>query len=151
MIKIIAGSGLDIAAIMPVMNDAFDPEFGEAWTAAQCLSTLAMPGGHLLIAIADGHVVGFALSRGVIDEEELLLIGVSKSVRRKSIGRQLIAQLKTYCAKLNRSIIFLEVREGNNAISFYSNMGFDAVGIRPGYYRSTNGSLHDSVTMALTL
>ena len=145
------GSGLDVAAIMPVMVDAFDPEFGEAWTAAQCLSTLAMPGGQLLIAISDGIVAGFALSRGVVDEEELLLIGVSKSARRKSIGRQLIAQLQKYCIKFKRSTIFLEVREGNNAFSFYSSMGFDAVGIRPGYYKSTKGSLHDSVTMALKL
>jgi [ribosomal protein S18]-alanine N-acetyltransferase len=151
VIKISVGTGLDVAAIMPVMNDAFDRDFGEAWTAAQCLSTLAMPGGQLLIANCDGVAVGFALSRGVVDEEELLLIGVLKSVRRKGVGQQLVATLSQACLGLGRSIIFLEVREGNSAHSFYSSMGFNPIGRRASYYKSTNGSKHDSITMALTL
>lgn len=151
MIEVVNGSGLDVAAVMPVMNDAFDPGFGEAWTAAQCLSTLAMPGGQLLIANCDGVAVGFALSRGVVDEEELLLIGVLKSVRRKGVGQQLVATLSQACLGLRRSVIFLEVREGNSAHSFYFSMGFKPVGRRLGYYKSTDGSKHDSITMALML
>ena len=151
MIEIVQGSGLDIAAIMPVMNDAFDPEFGEAWTAAQCLSTLAMPGGQLLIAKSDGAIVGFALSRGVMDEEELLLIGALQSARRQGVGRQLIASLSQSCAELGRSMIFLEVRDSNNAYIFYTSMGFQAIGRRSGYYKSTDGNKHDSITMALAL
>lgn len=145
------GSGLDVTAIMPVMNEAFDPEFGEAWTAAQCLSTLAMPGGQLLIAKSESVVVGFALSRGVIDEEELLLIGVLNSARRRGVGQQLIATLSQACIEMGRSVIFLEVRDGNQAHSFYSSMGFNPIGRRANYYKSTNGSRHDSITMALTL
>ena len=151
MIEVLQGRGLDVAAIMPVMHDAFDPEFGEAWTAAQCLSTLAMPGGQLLIAKSDGVVVGFALSRGVIDEEELLLIGALQSTRRQGVGRQLIASLSQACAKLGRSTLFLEVRDGNIAYLFYSSMGFQPIGRRTNYYKSTCGSMHDSVTMALAL
>jgi hypothetical protein len=40
-ISISSGDANDIAAIMPIMNSAFDPKYGEAWTAAQCLSLLA--------------------------------------------------------------------------------------------------------------
>ncbi len=151
MIEITEGSGLDVAAIMPVMNDAFDPEFGEAWTAAQCLSTLAMPGGRLLIAKNGGATVGFALSRGVIDEEELLLIGVLKTAHRQGIGQKLITKLNQVCAGLSRSVIFLEVRNGNSAYSFYEYMGFQTVGRRASYYKSIDGSYHDSITMALSL
>ena len=151
MIEVLQGSGLDVSAIMPVMHDAFDPEFGEAWTAVQCLSTLAMPGGQLLIAKSDGEVVGFALSRGVIDEEELLLIGALPSARRQGVGRQLIASLKQACAVLGRSTLFLEVRDGNNAYAFYVSMGFESIGRRPGYYKSNHGSRSDSLTMALAL
>jgi [ribosomal protein S18]-alanine N-acetyltransferase len=151
VIEVLQGSGLDVAAIMPVMNDAFDPEFGEAWTAAQCLSTLAMPGGQLLIAKSDGVVVGFALSRGVIDEEELLLIGVLNTARRRGIGQQLIAKLSQFCVQLERSVIFLEVRDGNKAYYFYSSMGFNPIGRRSDYYKSVYGSKHDSITMAYTL
>ena len=151
MIEIIQGSGLDVPSIMPIMNDAFDPKFGEAWTAAQCLSTLAMPGSQLLIAEYNKVAVGFALSRGIIDEEELLLIGVLKAVRRQSVGQQLIAKLTHNCIEIERMVIFLEVRDGNNAHSFYTSMGFNPVGIRPSYYKSKDGSTHDSITMAKML
>lgn len=151
MIEIIQGSGLDVPSIMPIMNDAFDPKFGEAWTAAQCLSTLAMPGSQLLIAEYNKVAVGFALSRGIIDEEELLLIGVLKAVRRQSVGQQLIAKLTHNCIEIERKVIFLEVRDGNNAHSFYTSMGFNPVGIRPSYYKSKDGSTHDSITMAKML
>lgn len=133
------------------MNDAFDPKFGEAWTAAQCLATLAIPGGQLLIAKSNGVVAGFALSRGILDEEELLLIGVSQIAQRSGIGRQLITKLKQICAEAGRSVLFLEVRDGNNAQSFYSSLGFNCVGKRKGYYKSIDGSMRDSITMALRL
>lgn len=151
MIEISLGCGLDVAAIMPVMNDAFDPGFGEAWTAAQCLSTLAMPGGQLLIAKSDGVVVGFTLSRGVMDEEELLLIGVSKAARRRGVGHQLIAKLRKLCSESGQTIVFLEVREGNDAHAFYSSLSFQPIGRRASYYKSIDGRKFDSITMALTL
>jgi [ribosomal protein S18]-alanine N-acetyltransferase len=151
LIEIIEGSGLDVAAIMPVMNNAFDPRFGEAWTAAQCLSTLAMPGGRLLIANAKGIVVGFALSRGIIDEEELLLIGVSKAARRRGVGQQLISKLCESCSRSSRAVVFLEVRDGNDAYNFYCSLGFTPIGRRGSYYKSIDHSKHDSITMALTL
>ena len=151
MIEVLQGSGLDVAAIMPVMHDAFEPEFGESWTAAQCLSTLTMPGGQLLIAKSGGVVVGFALSRGIIDEEELLLIGVLNTARRRGVGQQLIEKLSQTCIHIKRSVIFLEVRDGNKAHSFYSSMGFKPIGRRASYYKSTDGSRHDSITMARRL
>jgi ribosomal-protein-alanine N-acetyltransferase len=55
MIDVVQGSGSDVAGIMPVMDSAFDPAFGEAWTAAQCLSTLAMPDSVLFCAQPLGY------------------------------------------------------------------------------------------------
>jgi ribosomal-protein-alanine N-acetyltransferase len=43
MIRVVEGGAIDVASIMPIMSDAFDARFGEAWTAAQCLSTLVLP------------------------------------------------------------------------------------------------------------
>ena len=142
---------MDVPSIMPVMQDAFDPDFGEAWTAAQCLSTLSLPGGQLLIAKSGTDVAGFALSRGVLDEEELLLIGVLKSARRSGVGQKMIARLQSICSDLKRTVIFLEVRDGNSAYSFYSSLGFVPIGRRPNYYKSGQGVQRDSVTMSLAL
>ena len=63
-------------AVMAVMDDSFDPRFGEAWTASQCAGLLPMPGVWLTLAREDDAVVGFALARVVADEAELLLLAV---------------------------------------------------------------------------
>jgi [ribosomal protein S18]-alanine N-acetyltransferase len=149
VITIVDGDGSDIAQIMPVMDAAFDARFGEAWTAAQCLSTLAMPRCGLLLANDADRTIGFALSRWVGDEEELLLIGVDPKYRREGVGKHLIIALRTKAKLLNRSSIFLEVRSGNTAENFYREMGFSSIGRRAGYYRGNDGSLHDSITMQL--
>jgi [ribosomal protein S18]-alanine N-acetyltransferase len=149
LIDISTGSGLDVAAIMPVMDDAFDPQFGEAWTSAQCLSTLALPGSQLLIARQQGRIVGFALSRWVVDEEELLLIGVLQSARRSGVGRALLAMLVSKAHEQNRVTIFLEVRDDNTAQSFYREIGFVPTGRRNGYYKGNDGSRRDSITMQM--
>jgi [ribosomal protein S18]-alanine N-acetyltransferase len=151
MITVIEGSGNDVAAIMPVMDSAFDPAFGEAWTAAQCLSTLSMPGSLLFCAHSQQTMLGFALSRWVTDEEELLLIAVSQNVRRKGVGRLLIEKLISNARHSGRALIFLEVRDGNPAMGFYHEMGFHPLGRRPNYYKGKDGSRHDSITMSLKL
>lgn len=151
MIDIRQGSANDVAAIMPVMDDAFDPDFGEAWTSAQCLSSLALPCSQLLLARNLAGVHGFTLSRWVADEEELLLIGVAPNARRQNIGRQLIETLVENARGGNRASVFLEVREGNPAHDFYRKIGFQPYGRRKGYYRSKDGLLFDSITMALRI
>src|SRR5690606_29254033 len=62
----------DLDRIMAVMDTAFDPAFGEAWTRRQVGDALAMPGTHYLLAGAGGEApaagepaAGFALSRGM--------------------------------------------------------------------------------------
>jgi [ribosomal protein S18]-alanine N-acetyltransferase len=149
--QIVTGTAIDVAAIMPIMDSAFDPVFGEAWTAAQCLSTLAMPNSRLLLAQDSERTCGFALSRWVLDEEELLLIGVSKFSRRQGVGRAIVDCLISNAKHCTRKSIFLEVRSGNPAQQFYAMMGFRPIGQRPNYYRGTDGSRHDSITMALKL
>lgn len=151
MIEIVEGGGNDIAAIMPVMEGAFDPAFGEAWTAAQCLSSLALPGSQLLLARNGGDVQGFTLSRWVVDEEELLLIGVARGAQRLGLGRQLVEALISRTRYSGRTSIFLEVRDGNPAHAFYRQLGFKPFGRRPNYYKGKDGLRHDSITMALKL
>ncbi|OYU74241.1 MAG: ribosomal-protein-alanine acetyltransferase, partial [Alphaproteobacteria bacterium PA3] len=53
--------------IMPVMDAAFDPAFGEAWNSGQCLGMLSITGSELLVARRENAIVGFALSRTVFE------------------------------------------------------------------------------------
>ncbi len=151
MIEIVEGDAADIAAIMPIMQDAFDPRFGEAWTAAQCLSAMAIPGCRLLLARTDQETAGFALSRWVLDSEELLMIGVAKQWQRKNIGRLLLSEIVSKAREEKRSQIFLEVREGNSAHDFYSRFGFRPIGRRKQYYNAPEGIRPDAITMAFDI
>jgi [ribosomal protein S18]-alanine N-acetyltransferase len=151
MITIIEGDATDIASIMPVMNDAFDPVFGEAWSAAQCLSALAMPDCRLLIAKTENSVAGFAMSRWVLDIEELLMIGITKSRQRKNIGSILLSTIIRNAKNENRLKLFLEVRDGNIAHDFYLASGFTAIGRRKQYYHGSNGVRPDAITMVMDL
>jgi [ribosomal protein S18]-alanine N-acetyltransferase len=151
MIEIAQGYGHDVAAIMPVMEGAFDPAFEEGWTASQCLASLSLPGTQLLLARRGPKTLGFTLSRWVVDEEELLLIGVSRDAQRNNVGRKLVEALIDNARDEGRASVFLEVRDGNPAYHFYSQMGFQPFGRRLNYYKAKDGSRHDSITMALKL
>ncbi len=145
------GDGNDVAAIMPVMETAFDSEYAEGWTASQCLATLSMPGSRLLCAETGENIVGFALSRWIQDEEELLLIAVATNMQRKGVARKLVDSIIVYARDCGRTEVFLEVRDGNPAYYFYQKAGFVPVGRRNGYYCNRDGSKRDAITMSLQL
>jgi [ribosomal protein S18]-alanine N-acetyltransferase len=149
--RIITGDARDIAAIMPIMDSAFAPEFGEAWTSAQCLSLLALPQTSLLIAEQGQKAVGFALTRWVCDEEELLMIGVAPERQRSGIAKALVKHIIARAQQSRRNRIFLEVRANNSALHFYRSRGFENCGIRKSYYKGVDGGRYDAITMALNL
>lgn len=147
MIAVAEGDGRDVATIMPLMHAAFDPNYGEAWTAAQCLSLLTMPGSALYLAHHDDEPAGFALTRWVADEEELLLIAVHPERQNSGVASALIEKIKANARNAGRQTIFLEVRANNPAYKFYYRQGFEQIGIRPGYYLGSNGMRYDAVSM----
>ena len=149
---IIAPVGIDhLAAMGRVMANAFDPRFGEAWSKAQCLAVLALPGyrlrGAYRRASDAGSLMGFAITRAVADESELLLLAVDPYFRRAGVGRRLLAHWLTHCSDNTICRAFLEVRASNPAIELYEKSGFSCIGNRPNYYRGVDGATHDAVTM----
>ncbi len=150
-VEVIEGDARDVAAIMPIMQTAFDPDFSEAWTAAQCLSALAIPGSRLLLAKQGNDIAGFALSRLVLESEELLMIGVGLNYQRQGVGSALLNEMVRLARQENREQLFLEVRDGNAAFLFYSSIGFRPIGHRKQYYKGTDGQFSDAITMGLTL
>jgi ribosomal-protein-alanine N-acetyltransferase len=145
----------DIDRIMAVMNAAFDPAFGEAWTRRQVSDALVMPNTHYLLAAATGlapradePAVGFALSRGAADEEELLLIAVRPDERGRGIGGALLERLVAAARARGVTRLFLEMRDGNSAESLYRRHGFASVGRRRHYYRRGSASPIDAITFA---
>ena len=59
--------------------------------------------------------------------------------RRMGIACLLINNLMRICVVNNMKFLNLEVRESNcNAISLYSKLGFEKVGLRKNYYKNPN-------------
>lgn len=140
--------------VMLVMGEAFDPAFGEAWTRRQISDALARPGTFCLLGHAPGEsseAHGFALSRQVVDEEELLLIAVRPTWRGQGVGRRLLEELRDAASERGTIRLFLEMRDGNPAQAFYENFGFSQIGRRRGYYRGATHGPIDALTFALDL
>lgn len=148
MIDITDGDAHDVAAIMPVMQSAFDPEYGESWSAAQCIAALAMPNSGMAIARRGNSPIGFAITRWVLDQQELLMIGVAPEAQREGVGKSIIDYVTQNFKQSGRKMLFLEVRDGNPAYHFYQELGFTEMGRRKNYYRGLSGAKHDAITMA---
>lgn len=146
-----AVTAADIDQVMLVMGDAFDPAFGEAWNIPQCLGILGLPGVWMKLARWRGEVAGFALARAVVDEAELLLLGVRPAYRRHGIGSALLACIRAEAATRGAHRLHLEVRDGNAALVLYLSRGFAQVGRRPGYYRGKDGQSFDALSLAVSI
>lgn len=146
-ITIAAVSPRDVSQIMPVMTQAFDPAYGEAWTLPQCLGIMSMPGAWLIVARGQSEAVGFAMGRTIVAEAELLLLAVAPSAQRSGIGRAVMQTLIDQLRTGGVSKLHLEVRSSNSAHTFYKDLGFVGVGLRKNYYRGATGALADALTL----
>ena len=137
-----------IDKIMSVMTDSFDPAYGEAWTGPQCLGLLGMPGVWATLASSGDDPVGFALSRSVADEAELMLLAVKRPEQGRGIGLQLLEAFLAQAAARGARRLHLEVRDGNPAVNLYSACGFYEVGRRRNYYTGCDGEVYDAITLS---
>lgn len=148
LVELREGGSQDLYSVNNIMQEAFDPRFGEAWTSAQCLGMLSLPGVWLVVASVDGEDVGFALSRATVDEVELLLLATRPIARRRGVGGALLRAVIEEARGRNTVRVHLEVRSGNDAVQLYRREGFEKVGERRDYYRGRGGQLFDAHTYA---
>ena len=148
----------DVDRIMAVMQSAFDPAYGEAWSRRQVEDAILIGNCHYCLVDPEGQsitpgavVAGFSLSRHTLDEQELLLLGVTPKYRRQGIGRALLSELVRSAKQRGVQRLMLEMRRGNPAESLYRTFGFTPVGMRPDYYRMTNGERIDAITLSLAI
>jgi ribosomal-protein-alanine N-acetyltransferase len=145
----------DLPRVMAVMNAAFDPKWGEAWTRRQvedslltgfCNYFLVTPEG--IEVTANEQAAGFTLSRTIAGETELLLLAVDPQYRRRGLGTVLVEALVRDSRAKGAKRLFLEMRRANPAEHLYRRMGFEPIGERPNYYRTSDGQRIDAVTFA---
>lgn len=147
------GDARDLDQVIQVMQSAFDPSFGEAWTRSQCAGILPMSGVSLYVARdpETEEMIGFSLQRVIADEAELLLLAVAPPWRGRGIGRSLLGRFVNDARSRGGHRLHLEVRDGNPAIRMYRLAGFDLAGRRSKYYHGTGDQLFDALTFVRTI
>jgi len=146
-ITIAEGGLADLDAVMRVMEDSFDPAYGEAWTAPQCAGLMPMPGVWLTLARDGDEILGFALGRIVLKEAELLLLAVRRDGQGQGIGQLLLDRFILVATTRGADRLHLEVRDGNPAIKLYARSGFSEAGRRKNYYTGRDGQIYDALTL----
>ena len=120
------------------------------WGEEALRDTIASSGRHL-ISFREGRAVGFLLSNFVLDEAQLLLIGVSPDWQGVGVGGQLLKELINRSQDQGQKLIYLEVRSGNDrAIRLYRSLGFIDIGVRRDYYPGLVGR-EDAIVMSLQI
>lgn len=107
------------------------------WSRSMFAGELAKPSSVCLGAYdADtGVLVGYAIVSRYVDAWHVMNLAVDPSQRRRGVGMALLERLFEATAGDGRRGYTLEVRVSNNAaIRLYERAGFQARGIRRGYY-----------------
>ena len=151
MIDIETGDRDALDALIALIGVSFPEQFGEAWNAGQLASIISLPTTSIYLAKDNNLLVGFAITRTISDECELLLLAVRPEHRRKGIGKQLIDRLTGEARRASVSKLFLEMREGNGAEQLYARLGFRRIGCRKNYYTGSGGIHFDAITFGLSL
>src|SRR5512141_2461456 len=113
--------------------------FPTPWTRGMFIEDFPRDFSDTLVAAGkDDEVLGYAVCWTIAGEAHLLNIAVHPARRGQGIGRALLAECIRRAARAGASLIFLEVRAGNeDAQRLYRSMGFTFWGIRKGYYTDT--------------
>ena len=121
----------DIPALVALERIAFS----DPWSSADFADCRAA-GWPILVAATGPDLVGYIVGRALLDEAEILNLGVAEPVRRRGIARELVRALLAEFSERGVRTVFLEVRESNHpARRLYDSFGFREVGRRSRYYQ----------------
>jgi ribosomal-protein-alanine N-acetyltransferase len=125
-----------IAELVPIEEDLFG---AEKWSAGMFWNELANGHFYLVCTDAEGAVAGYAGLAVSPHEAWVQNVAVRRDCHRKGIAKALMGELLAEAARAGVRQTMLEVAVDNApAQRLYAAFGFDAVGIRRGYYQPSN-------------
>lgn len=126
--------------------------FAHPWSAEEFATLLTDPTVFGLIATDGDHPCGLVLFRTVLDEAEVLTVGIPPEQRRRGLAAALMTAALGTAATRGATQVFLEVADSNAAAQgLYLRLGFTAAGRRKNYYRTPTGGQEDAVVMVRPL
>lgn len=85
------------------------------------------------------ELVGFSVSSTIIDETELLTIGIKRAYQAQGLGTMLLQATLKEAKRRACNVCFLEVATNNkSALAMYKRAGFVQIGLRKNYYPKTS-------------
>jgi len=131
----------DLHAIMELERATFPDD---AWSENLMRAELESEHTHYIVAFPEGDptdlrgYAGLMMPRGAT-EADIQTVAVAADARRMGLGRLLVRTLVNTARDAGAHEVFLEVREDNTAArSLYTELGFEQIGVRPGYYQPGN-------------
>jgi ribosomal-protein-alanine N-acetyltransferase len=111
--------------------------FSNPWARHVFEAALISPLVYTLVQRRGVEVVGYLIAFRQGPAIEIANIAVAPPYRRRGLGRRLLTEALRVAREDGRRAAGLCVREsGEGAIRLYEAVGFQKVGISPGYYRS---------------
>ncbi|MCZ6894990.1 MAG: ribosomal protein S18-alanine N-acetyltransferase [Gammaproteobacteria bacterium] len=132
----------DARAIAIMSRDLIETGLGWSWTPPRVLRNIRDRNTNVIVAVAGGRIVGFAVMSYLEQEAHLLLFAVSPQRRRSGVGTALVEWLEKTALVAGIETIHLEVRARNNgARRFYRRLGYEEGDTLRGYYRGVEAAV----------
>jgi ribosomal-protein-alanine N-acetyltransferase len=121
----------DLSAIEAIEKRAYPTP----WSRSMFASELAKPTSICLGAFEGDELVGYVINSRYVDAWHVMNVAVDPDRHRRGIATALLQRLFELTREDERRGYTLEVRVSNaGAIRLYEQLGFEARGIRRGYY-----------------
>lgn len=134
---------------LPVILEIEEKTFSTPWKMQGFEDAYCDDRAIFLVNEVEGHIASYGIMYVAADEAELPDIACAPEYRRRGLTEELLRELIDRSAKAGARRFFLEVRQTNvGAQNMYAKVGFDQVGIRPGFYRNPD---EDAYVMSLDL
>jgi [ribosomal protein S18]-alanine N-acetyltransferase len=122
----------DIAAMS---RDVIERGLAWNWRAARVLRAIHDPDINVAVIRTEGALVAFGIMEYLEADAYLALLAVRASSQRKGFGGSLVRWLESSARAAGATRIRLEARRDNvQGRTFYNELGYQEVAIRPGRY-----------------
>lgn len=123
--------------------------FSSPWSEEEIRATFSRLDSVYLVVEKDGAVIGYAAFFFVMDEANIINIGIKPEFRNQKAAENLMKLLFETAKHKSVAKIFLEVRESNKAaLALYKKFGFKVEGIRKNFY---SGPVENGIVMVSTI
>jgi [ribosomal protein S18]-alanine N-acetyltransferase len=143
--------GWDAREIAEMSRDLIEQGLTWSWTPARVQHFISGSDSTVIVARRERRIAAFAIMHFGDEVAHLNLLAVATVHRRQGLGSQLMNWLTATAITAGVFRINLELRTHNEAArAFYERLGYEQVGVVPGYYQGRESALRMSRRLAGT-